>query len=76
MIQYMVDTVSVIISKYQINSVFKKNANTSYLALSLSRSTEYGLQHNGKNVKIEIKTSFYLDYISKITINDRCYDSK
>ena len=38
-------------------------------------STEYGLEQNGKNAKIEIKAP-HPEYHQKITIDDRCYNSK
>ena len=41
--------------------------------------TEFGLQRDGQNIKIEIKAiedTVTEDYIAKITLDDRCYDSR
>ena len=36
-------------------------------------STEFGLEHNDRDIKVKIKRS--LHGIVKITVEDRCYDS-
>ena len=52
------------------------------LSLSLSRSYEFGLLQEGKNIKVEIKCPYDPDYnpnqfdTAKITIDDRCYNSR
>ena len=46
-----------------------------YSKVFLYRSYEFGLQQEGKNTKIEIKTTHFLIDVAKVVIDDRCYDS-
>ena len=39
-------------------------------------SYEFGLQHEQENVKLEIKAPFSVDFIAKIILEDRCYNTK
>ena len=39
-------------------------------------NTEFGLDHNEKNVKVEIKISSCSDHFVRIIMDDRCFDSR